>query len=411
MAQITSTNVAGILKNLYDRKTLAELENLETPFYGMLSTASDAKIAGAGFIFGVMAEGFTSAAARAEGAAAPAPGNFVPKQVTVPAKKVLAQVQIDGLAKALAGGGDASFGDAWQVAIDRELKGAMRMHEMMAFNDGTGTLAQFNAPSGNTSSVAQAVDGPGAQWLHINDRVDIFNNSTNVKVVDSAVVTDVDPLGDTITLDDDYSGVIADNYYIYKAGEQTVSGTQSTTQFTGLAGALASSGTYFGLSRTTYRNWRANVIDAGSTSITEDLLQRACGQLEIVSGSGMAGYGIVAHPDQRRRYLELVLAQKRFSGLSLDAGHKVLEFNGMPFITSYKCQPSVIYMGNFKNDFQKVFVPGGELKVDTEQNGQAVRPVPGYDSQAVLIKSYGNFICRKPNNFVKISALTGVTSR
>ena len=406
---VNLSNISGLLKQMYSKDAIVELENLETPFLSLLSDAPEVQVGGAGLYFAVTVKGNASAAFRAEGQSIPAPGNPVPKQATVSAKRLLGQAQVDGLAKASTGNNETAFANAFQYALDRELAAALRFKEGAAFRDGTGQLALFNGPSGNTASTAQGVDTPGAHWLKINDRIDVFNTAD--VLVATATVTDVDPLGDTIKTDTDISGLIADNYKIYKAGTQTTNGSVATAEMLGMAAHIASSGTYLGISRTTYRNWAGNVVDAGSTPVTEDLLFRALNQIEIVGGmTNPAGFKIVMHPDQRRKYLELTLPQKQFSGLNMDAGYSKLTFNGMPIVTAYSCPSDVVYIGDFSK-LKKVYVPGEELHVESEYNGSAIKWLPGYDACIAYFREYGNMVCTKPNSFVKISALTGVTSR
>jgi hypothetical protein len=400
------TVTAGdILQEIYSPASIAEQQHYISPIWGMMGTAPEV-IAGESLRFAVEAMADNSFGFVPEGQAIASPNNDNIQQAILNAKPFLMQVQMSGLLRAISGS-QYAFADVLQQTIDRKLRSASVYFEGLIPRDGTGQLALVNEPSAvpNTTGGALNVDNPGTTYLRRGMNVDFLDTSTNVKEA-SAKIVDVDHANNAITLDTDISTLIGDNSKLFLAGTQT-SGTVAAREPNGLADQVKTSGTWNGLALATYPALKGNVLSAGSVDITEDILQRAQHRIEIEMGlspQNAERWVVFSHTNQRRKYLELVRAQKQFTGLSLDAGYKALEWNGSPWITSNQMDPTTIYMGDMAK-FQKFWTPYGPLQMDSEYNGSTIKWLNGFDALVIVFRTYFQFAIRVPKAFIRITGL------
>jgi hypothetical protein len=93
---------------------------------------------------------------------------------------------------------------------------------------------------------------------------------------------------------------------------------------------------------TTYE-WRSRRIAASSANLTSDLLQRLIDDVAILDPDGQEPDLMIMHRRQRRKYLDIVVPQKRYMDGDMDAGFKKLSFNGTDFLLDKDCQTDVVY--------------------------------------------------------------------
>jgi hypothetical protein len=404
MAWDTAT-VGDILQEVYSPASIAEQQHYVSPIWGMMGTASET-IAGESLRFAVEALADNSYAFVPEGQAIPAANNDNIQQAILNAKPFLMQVQMSGLLRAISGASYA-FADVLQQTIDRKIRSAGVYFEGVIARDGTGQLALVNEPSAvpDTTGGALNVDNPGTTYLRRGMNVDFLDTSTNVKEA-SAKITDVDHVNNAITLDSDISTLIGDNSKLFLAGTQT-SGAVAAREPNGLADQVKTSGTWNGLSLTTYPALKGNVLSAGNVDVTEDILQRAANRIEIEMGlspQNAERWVVFSHTNQKRKYLELVRSLKQFTSLSLDAGYTALSWNGTPWVTSNQMDPTTIYMGDFAK-FQKFWTPYGPLQIDSEYNGSTIKWLNGYDALVIVFRTYMQMAIRVPKAFIRITGL------
>lgn len=103
---------------------------------------------------------------------------------------------------------------------------------------------------------------------------------------------------------------------------------------------LSNAGTYAGISRVTYTDWKANVLLNGGTqrALTFDLMRRM--RRTIYEAGGEMPDMIVCDAEQHEAYGRLFGAERRYveditvrgRKVTLDGGYKALEFDGIPVI-------------------------------------------------------------------------------
>ena len=407
---LTQTTLGEMLKRLYDSRMVETLQNLSSPLHDYIKRAPDGQVGGSGLFFAVNVGGDDSGYGfHAEDAALPTATNEVVKQATLTPKPFSGTVKITGLAKAISGNDAFSFANGLQYNIDQKLKRMTRYLEGALFRDGTGLLAQFaGAPGATTSAVS--VDTPGNQYIRVNMLVDVLDDSTGTRLVSGAKVTAVDRFGGTVTFDTDFSSLVGDNDQLYLAGTQPASGGPVTREILGFGAAIATSGSYLGISRTSYPEWKAVSISASNTDLDEDRMYQLQNRIKIQGGNDTAGFQCVMHPNQMRKFFELVQSRMRFTDAkAVELKPSVIRWSGMDIIETDQCPTTQIYMGDFSK-FQRFAPPGGDLHLSSDFGGEVIKWVPGYDAGLCYARSYSEYAIRKPNAFGTVTSLNDVTN-
>lgn len=403
---VTTTTLGELLKRVYADR-IEPLQNLMSPLHNFIKKAPDAKLGGDGLYFPVAVSGDEGYAYHAEDAALPASTNEVVKQARVQPKVFSGAVKITGLGKAISSGNEMSFAQGLQYNLDQKLKRMIRYKEGALFRDGTGLLAQFSGAPGATTS-AVTVDTPSAQAFRVNMLVDVLDDSTGAILVSGARVTAVDVFASTVTFATDFSSLVGDNDGLYISGSQPSTGGPVSREITGLTAAIATSGTYLGISRTSYPEWQSIVVSAASTDIDEDRIEQMLNRIKIQGGTDTEGFQVVIHPNQMRKLMELAYSRMRFNGGTVDLRPGVSKFGSTTFIESDQCPKTTAFFGDFSK-FQKFTVPGGDLSL-SDLGGEVVKWVPGYDQGLAYWREYCDYAVRKPNSFARLTNLNDVSN-
>ena len=131
---------------------------------------------------------------------------------------------------------------------------------------------------------------------------------------------------------------ISQDFYTGTGATNQLQGLYSTTGTT--YGALIGSGTYAGISRSTYSEWACNV-DAGSSvnrELTVDLMRTM--RRTIYTASGMKPDLIITDPIQFEKYARTFGPNRRYlpevtmrgQKIVLDGGFSALDFDGIPVV-------------------------------------------------------------------------------
>ena len=400
---LDTTTLGELLHEIYSPAAIECIQGYTSALFDAMPVAPET-LGGSDTNFAVEALADRNFKFHGENAAFADAGNSTVLKASLSPKVFSGVIQMSGLAKAVSGA-QFAFEDGWMSEVDRKLKAMTEYLEGALVRDGTGLLCLVNEPSAvpNTTSGNLNVDTPGTVHLKRNMYVDFHDTSTNEREGTSKI-TDVDHANNAITLAEDISSFIGDNSKLYIKGAQA-SGAAAAVEFNGLADQIKTSGTWNGQALATYTQLKGNVISAGSTDLTEDLMQRAQDRTEIEGGvtAGNADkFMFLMHPQQRRKYLDLVRASKQFLGLSLDAGYTGLTYNGAPILVTRDAKPSEVYCGDF-GQFQKFYTAKGGLQIDGERG---LGWLDGFDVMYMVLKTYMQTAVRNPRAFCRIESLT-----
>lgn len=407
---VTQATLGEMLKRVYSEQNIEEMQNLEVPVLRFLTEAPDKRVGGDGLYFAVDMAGDESYGYTVDTGRIPDAQNERVVQAKVSPTVYLGAARITGLARAISSQDVMSFARGFQFHIDKKLRRMTAYKESVLFRDGKGKLLQFNGAPADTSTPT-SMDGGVFSWVRRNMLVEFFTAAGAYQSGPHKVV-DVDVVNQTVTFDTDFSGSVGDNDGMYLAGTQPRTGTLVEREPLGLEAAIAMSGSYLGLSRATDPEWESNVVDAAGTDLDEDRLLQAEQRVYIVGGISMGrvkDFRALLHPFQLRKYYEIIVPRREFSGMSFDAGYSKLSWNGHEFLVTHNCLEQTIYMGDF-SQWQKFTAPMGAMQIDSTF-GNPIKWAPGFDAGLAYVREYCNFAVRKPNAWVKVINLAGPTDR
>lgn len=240
----------------------------------------------------------------------------------------------------------------------------------------------------SSPSAATTFTVASTQYLHVGMMLDIFDSTgvtlknTNYKIVGIS--------GLTITVDRNITSASGDTVYLFEENINPGSGK-------GLASLpqICDDGTDFNvtfeaLSRTTYPGWRGQRDNASSNPLTNDRLQKLCNLIKENSGHDFMqeDYESFVHTDSVRRYLQIVLPQKRYINASkYDSGMEkpsMLEWNSKPITVDPDCLKNSWFMINHAFVGKMEIAP---LAVDSMLGGTSMKWRNGY-MQGVAVTYY-----------------------
>jgi len=403
---LNATTAGDLLLRVYDKVEITQLQNLEVPLLDKLPESTDHQLGGKGFYFGILPSGDEGYGFIQEEAPIPAAQNEQVLQAIVSPVIFVGAVRVTGLGRVISMRDTHAFVNGLQLAYDKKLRRMTVYWEGGLLRDGTGRLAdQSGAPSGNVVTLKNG----NVMWFRRNMLIDV--RRSNATVFGQLQITQVDFPTNSITFTQPSGGTLdGDSFYL--AGTQPASGAAVTREFTGLDAAMPATGTYLTQARSTTPEWAGNTIDAGGIDVTEDLLQQAENRVLIVGGVPMSEVRdqcLIWHPNQRRKYFRLVLPQKQYVGMDMDAGYRKLTWNDADIYETHNCQEDRIWRIS-PSLFQKFVTPEGDLQIDTTF-GPAIKWAQGYDAGISYYRFYGNYAYRKPNSGAVIINLGNVVNR
>lgn len=139
-------------------------------------------------------------------------------------------------------------------------------------------------------------------------------------------------------------------------GKDFYLGTGASNKMLGIldstAGGIIDTGTYAGIARGTYAQWKGNVVGAGGAALSFTLIRDLIRTIYVASGRKPDFF--LCDPVQHeklgllfganRRYVDQV--RVRGEMIKLDGGYNVLEFDGAPVIEDVLCPAQKLVAGN-----------------------------------------------------------------
>jgi hypothetical protein len=337
MATDTSS-IAGALKRVYGNY-VARLQNLEARAMDELAKSAKKYNAGGEGWFGAINDyGNESVGAITESEQFRTIDNENYQQIKVSPKVLVAPIEFSGLVSKAADQDDEAFVsvvlDAMERARDRLIKDENRQF----YGLGSGLLASL---AGAAASNVTSFSVDSAQYLRANMVIDAFHNSS--KSLDSVRIQSVDKINNVVYFASSIGTALASGDVLVKENVRD-SAPSDGKEMMGLRGMVDDGTeltTFENLSAATNLLWRGRRIDAGAANLTSDLLQRLIDDVAVLSGENVDT--LIMHRKQRRKYLDIVVPQKRYMDQKMDAGFQKLEFNGLELWLDVDCQDDRVY--------------------------------------------------------------------
>lgn len=338
MAATTST-ASGILKNVYD-SYVEKIQNLESVAMDEIGkSAKNYNAAGNGYFGDINDYGNESGGALNETEAFRTIDNEHYQQWKVQPKVITWPVEFSGLLTEAANSDEEAFANAVVDALDNARSRLRKDENRQFFGLGTGILGLLAV---SVTAAATIVTVQSTQYLRANMVVDIFNGAT--KTVDSYRISAVDPVNKQVYFLTSLGVTVITTDQIVKENIRT-SAASDGKEMMGLRGIVDDTTdltTFQNIDATSTYLWRGVRTSASSANLTSDMLQRLEDDIRILSGDEADTF--IAHPLQRRKYLDLVVPQKRYMDGDMDTGFKKLSFNGKTFLLDNDCQTDTIYL-------------------------------------------------------------------
>lgn len=405
MADTNVSSIAGLLKRVYDNYVETQ-QNLKTHTSDEIAKSLTKYSPGGEGYFGAINDyGNESGGAINEEEAFRSIDSEHYSQWKVLPKVVVWPIQFSGLVAKAAEGNEESFAKAIVDALDRARLRLKKDENRQFFGLGTGVLC---SPAGATASQVTSFSVDSAQYLRANMVVDIFTSAGGSAVVSSMRIADIDKINNVVFVTGSLTSSIATTNVI---GKENIFDSMPADgkEMMGLRGIIDDA-----TDLTTFENidatangeriWRSRRINASSANLTSDLLQRLIDDVRVLGGEEPDT--LSAHPKQRRKYLDIVVPQKRYMDQKLDGGHSEISFNGLKFHLDEDCQEATLYA--FTKSLLRKFELA-PLEMGAHDGSDVFLRLANADQFQAYWRHYANFGTSKRSAHGKIVSLANPT--
>ncbi len=397
MAGTDLSSVAGAVKRVYD-DYVERMQNLEARSITEIgNSAKKYNAGGAGFYGAINDYGNESGGAITENESFRSIDSENYAQYKVTPKVMVWPIQFSGLVAKAADGDDESFVNAVVDALDRARDRLQADENRQFFGMGTGLLA---SPSGAVASDVLSFTVDSTQYLRANMVIDVYNGAT--KTIDSKRISRVDRQNNVIHFATSLGAVLNATSEIVKENIRDSAPTDGK-EMMGLRGIVDDGTdltTFQDINAATNDVWRAARINASNANLTSDLLQRLEDDIALLGGD--EADTIIMHRKQRRKYLDIVVPEKRYMDGKLDAGFSKVAFNGKELWLDKDCQTTVVY--NIKRKALRRFEVAPLEMASHDGSDQFLR-LANQDAYQAYWRHYANFGTGKRNSHGKIVGL------
>jgi hypothetical protein len=260
---------------------------------------------------------------------------------------------------------------------------------------------KLGSPAAAVASNLTSFTVSSAQYFRKNMVIDGQSQGVDLSVRSNRILN-VDKVNNIIYLTNSlaFSMLTTDIFSKENVRQSQSTGGKEMMGLNGIVDDSTSLTTFQNLSAASLYEWRGVVINASSANLTSDLLQRLLDDPGTLGGQDPDT--LITHKIQRRKYLDLVVPEKRFSDLKLDAGFQKLSFNGIELWLDVDCQNNQVYAIS-KNRIYRFEV--SPLSMGGLDGSDTWLRATNFDKFQAYWKYYGNFGTDKRNAHGKITSL------
>lgn len=332
------TTIVGALKNVYG-EYVERQQNLKHRAMDEIAKSAKKYNAGGNGFFGAINDyGNESIGAISETESFRTIDNEDYQQYKIVPKVMVGPIQFSGLSAAAADQDEESFVSIVVDALDLARERLLKDENRQFYGVGNGLLAN---PNGNAASNVTSFSVASAQYLRANMVIDVFNGST--KTITSKRIQDVDKIAGVVYFATSLGAALITTDALVKEHirDSAASDGKESMGLRGIVDDGTDLTTFQNLDASSNRIWRGIRIDASSANLTSDLLQRLID--DVATFGGGEPDTLIMHRKQRRKYLDLVVPEKRFMDDKMDAGFQKVSFNGIELWLDVDCQDDTVY--------------------------------------------------------------------
>ena len=313
-------------------------------------------------------------------------------QFVLELKNLYGRIEISDKAIRASQNSAGSFVNLLNAEMEGLIKASTFNFGRMLFGDGTGILATIS--TNDTSSVT--VDT--TRNLIEGMVVDIVNKADGtVNAVSGRRITSIDRANKKVT----FSGSALTSEAFKPSTSQTntyalcVQGSYGK-EITGLGAIFKSSGSLYGLNRSTY-NWMVPYIsniagESTMTAISDVTMQKAIDELDEVAGSKVDF--IVCSAGVKRNYQEYLNSYRsNVDVMELAGGYKAISYNGIPLVSDKFVKPNTMYLLNTKEFNLHQLCDWQWLE---GEDGRVIKQIQGKPTYSATLVKYADIICDHP---------------
>lgn len=328
------------------------------------------------------------------------------------------RIQVTGQTIAAMKSDEGSFTRAIDSETREVTKDMLQDLNRQLFGDGSSELGIANGgATSSTFTFSSTHLWRRCQHVRANMYVDVVDRATGTYVVQNAKVISVNASAGTCVLDQSIT-VTATSVMVRHGTYGTQPSITPTTpkEMWGLAAAISASnpqsigGTsvYFGdidRSGSNVDFWKAEEIDAASTSLDLDYFQQAMDAVDVKTGGNTTL--MLSDYIQYRKHAKLLLPDRRFptadgKPIQLDGGYKALYYDEVPHVRDKDCPPKLIF-GLDEATFNLFELHDIDWM---DKDGSILNRVPNEDGYEATLFCYKNLGCANPGANWRIKSLT-----
>lgn len=277
--------------------------------------------------------------------------------------------------------------------LNAEMEGLVRSSSFnfgrMLFGDGSGVLCTVDSVSGNTvtvDTVINLIEGMCVDFL-----------SSAGAEISGATARRI------VAVDRDQKKFIVSGNALSGVAEGNLVCVQGSynLELTGLGAIFKSTGTLYGLDRTTH-SWLIPYMKSSVGAISEIAIQTAIDRLEEQAGSRVdfivCSWGV-------KRALQKALSESRMltGTAELAGGYRAMTYNGIPVVADRFCPAGTMYLLNTADFCLHQLCDWKWLEGD---DGRVLKQVPGKPLYTATLVKYADLICTRPCGQGMLSGIT-----
>ncbi len=391
------STLAGILKRIQGGEVVAQQQLKHRAMDEIAKSAKKYNVGGAGFYGAINDYGNESVGAISETEQFRTIDNEHYQQYNVQPKVLVAPVEVTGLLAKAADDQEEAFAEAVLREVEMAKERLLKDTNRQFFGLGTGALA---SPAAVVSSLLLSFTVDSVQYLRENMVLDSYTGST--QDASGLRISKVDRQHNIVHFSTSILAALTTTDVFVKQNIR-VNPPADGKEVMGLRGIVDDSTdltTFQGLDASAIKTWNSIRIDASSGNLTSDLLQRLIDDIAVAGGEEPSS--LIMHRRQRRKYLDLVVPQKRYMDGKMDSGFEKLEFNGIELWLDYDCQINTVY-GIDKSRIYKFEV--APLAMGNLDGSDTWLRASNFDKFQAYWRSYMNFGTDKRSAHGKIVSL------